>query len=426
MAKKLGSRLFRASQNKITATIMVLLTLILLGTLLTISLTTYRGVYRNNQRILEVFLEDYIKGNGPKEAPKDAPKDAAGIPEDRIASESAVMYLVEFSSDGSVIGIMNDVKPVLSDEALKDLAAQLMAAGKTSGISGRMIYRIASDGSSGRTYVGMMDNTLIGSSMKTLILNTVVFGAVALIILFFVSVKASGEIMTPIEEIYRKQKQFISDAGHELKTPISTVNANAEILQREIGNNRWLENILYENRRMKELVTGLLDLSRTENTEAVHTDVDFSRIVTGGILPFDSIAFEKGLLLESDIRSGIHLEGDPNQLGQLIATLLDNAVSHAETDPDAGDGGNRILITLHEENKRAVLKVSNPGKAIPEEERDKIFERFYRTDSSRELNGHYGLGLAIAKAVATAHEGEIKVECQKGITTFTVRIPMLK
>lgn len=422
MAKELGNRLFKVSQNKITATIMGLLTLILLGTLLTISLTTYSAVYRNNQRILEVFLDDYINGNGPKEAPKDA----MGTPEDRIATEAAVMYLVEFSSDGSAVGIMNDVKPVMSDEALKNLAAQLMTGGKRRGISGRMIYRIASDESSGRSYVAMMDNTLIDSSMKTLIVNTVVFGAVALIILFFVSLKASKEIMKPVEDTYWKQKQFISDAGHELKTPISTVNANAEILQREIGNNRWLDNILYENRRMKELVTGLLDLSRTENVEAVHTDVDFSRIVTGGILPFDSTAFEKGLLLESDIEQDIHLEGDPNQLGQLVATLLDNAVSHAEKTQNANESAGKILVTLHEEDKCAVLKVTNPGKEIPAEERDRIFERFYRTDSSRKLNGHYGLGLAIAKAVVTAHEGEIKVECDNGITTFIVRIPTLK
>lgn len=422
MAKELGNRLFKVSQNKITATIMGLLTLILLGTLLTISLTTYSAVYRNNQRILEVFLDDYINGNGPKEAPKDA----MGTPEDRIATEAAVMYLVEFSSDGSAVGIMNDVKPVMSDKALKNLAAQLMTGGKRRGISGRMIYRIASDESSGRSYVAMMDHTLIDSSMKTLIVNTVVFGAVALIILFFVSLKASKEIMKPVEDTYQKQKQFISDAGHELKTPISTVNANAEILQREIGNNRWLDNILYENRRMKELVTGLLDLSRTENVEAVHTDVDFSRIVTGGILPFDSTAFEKGLLLESDIEQDIHLEGDPNQLGQLVATLLDNAVSHAEKTQNANESAGKILVTLHEEDKCAVLKVTNPGKEISVEERDRIFERFYRTDSSRELNGHYGLGLAIAKAVVTAHEGEIKVECDNGITTFIVRIPTLK
>ena len=143
-------------------------------------------------------------------------------------------------------------------------------------------------------------------------------------------------------------------------------------------------------------------------------------------MPFDSTAFERGLLLESDIEQDIHLEGDPNQLGQLVATLLDNAVSHADKTQNANESAGKILVTLHEEDKCAVLMVSNPGKEIPSEERNRIFERFYRTDSSRELNGHYGLGLAIAKAVVTAHDGVISVECDKGITTFIVRIPTLK
>lgn len=422
MAKKLGNKIFSASRYRITATIMGLLALILLGTLLTISLTTYSAIYRNNQRILKVFLDDYIRGNGPRQAPNGT----VGTPEDRIALESAVMYLVEFASDGSVAGVLNDVKPVMSDEALEELASRLISDGKKSGISDRMIYRIASDESSGKTYVVMMDNTLADSSMRTLIMNTVIFGAAALLILFFVSLKASKEIMKPVEEVYQKQKQFISDAGHELKTPISTVNANAELLQREIGNNRWLDNILYENQRMKELVAGLLDLSKTESAEVVLSDVDFSRIVTGGILPFDSVAFEKGFILESDIAQDIHVKGNSNQLGQLVATLLDNAVSHSEKTQNGEDEAGKILVTLSEENKRAVLKVSNPGKEIPPKERERIFERFYRADSSRVLNGHYGLGLAIAKAVATAHDGEIEVACANGITTFTVSIPVLK
>ena len=421
MANKHGNKLFWTSRYKITATIMGFLTLILLGTLLTISLTTYNSVYKNNQRILEIFLDDYIKGNGPKEAPKDT----AGVPEDRIAAESTVMYLVEFYPDKSVSGILNDVKPLMSDEALENLAKKILADGKSSGINGRMIYRSRSDESSGKSYVVMMDNTLIDNSMKTLILNTIIFGAIALIILFFVSIQASKAIMKPVEETYQKQKQFISDAGHELKTPISTVNANAELLQREIGNNRWLDNILYENQRMKELVTGLLDLSRTENVEAVHTDVNLSRIVTGGMLPFDSIAFEKGLLLDGDIIENIYVEGDEKQLSQLVATLIDNAISHSDITHETKEPG-KVLITLHEKDRYAVLKVSNPGKDIPLEEREKIFERFYRTDSSRELNGHYGLGLAIAKAVATSHGGGIKVDCNDGIITFVVRIPIIK
>lgn len=420
MVKKVGNGLFSSSRNKIIVTIMGLITLILIGTLVTISITTYTGVYRNNQKILEIFLEDCISGNGPMGTPQDAPD----IPEKKIATDSAVMYLVEFSSDRTVLRIMNDVKPLMSDKELEELSLSLISGKRKSGVSGRMLYRIAVDESSGDYYVAMMDNTLIDSSMRTLIVNTVVFGLVSLIILLFVSIKASKEIMRPIEETYKKQKQFISDAGHELKTPISTVNANAELLKREIGDSRWLDNILFENQRMKELVTELLDLSRTENVKAIREDVDLSRIVTGGALPFDSVAFEKGLLIECDVDPDIHVKGDPKQLGQLVATLIDNAVSHTGSPEIDGKDRGIISVKLSEKDGSAVLTVSNPGKEIPVGERDKIFERFYRTDESRELNGHYGLGLAIAKAVVTSHGGKISVDCAEGTTTFTARIPM--
>ncbi|WP_022774918.1 sensor histidine kinase [Butyrivibrio sp. AE2015] len=417
MIRQNMSKLLKSSRNKIIVTIMGALGLILLGTLMTIYFTTYSAVYRNSQNILKVFTSDYIKGNGPK----GVPDDTARIPEMRVIENSSVIYLVGFSQDGEVTDIMNDVKPVMSDEELKTLAKSLIDAQKTSGVIGRLIYCVTE--TEGNTYVVMMDNSLITSSMKALILNTIIFGFIALVILFFVSLKVADKIMQPIDEMYQKQKLFISDAGHELKTPISTVSANAELLEREIGKNRWLDNIIFENKRMKELVKELLDLSRTENVSIVREDVDLSKLVTGGMLPFDSVAFEKGLLIESNITPDIHVMGDAGELGKLISTLIDNAISHAEIS-EANE--KHVMISLSQKEKNAILEVSNPGKEIPKEDRERIFERFYRTDSSRNLNGHYGLGLAIAKAIVMNHNGSIEVECRDGITAFVVRIPIAR
>ena len=417
MIRQNMSKLLKSSRNKIIVTIMGALGLILLGTLIIIYFTTYSAVYRNSQNILKVFTSDYIKGNGPKGIPEDNAK----VPEMRMIENSSVMYLVGFSQDGEVIDIMNDVKPVMSDEDFTALAKSLIDTKKTSGVIGRLIYCVTE--TEGNTYVVMMDNSLITSSMKALILNTIIFGFIALVILFFVSLKVADKIMQPIDEMYQKQKLFISDAGHELKTPISTVSANAELLEREIGKNRWLDNIIFENKRMKELVKELLDLSRTENVSIVREDVDLSKLVTGGMLPFDSVAFEKGLLIESDIAMDIHVMGDAGELGKLISTLIDNAISHAEIS-EAKE--KNVVISLSRNEKNAVFKVSNPGKEIPKEDRERIFERFYRTDSSRNLNGHYGLGLAIAKAIVMNHNGSIEVECRDGITAFVVRIPIAR
>ncbi|MCD8132531.1 MAG: HAMP domain-containing histidine kinase, partial [Clostridiales bacterium] len=224
----------------------------------------------------------------------------------------------------------------------------------------------------------------------------------------------------PLEESYQVQKQFISDAGHELKTPIAVIEASADLLSREIDENTWLSNIQYENDRMGALVTQMLDLARTENTTPPMERLDFSRMTEGEALPFESIAFEKGLLFTCRIAEEIHVQGNSVQLRQLIAILLDNALHHC-----AASG--QIELSMHAERNAASLSVMNDGEEIPAEYRDKIFERFYRVDAAR-TGGEkrYGLGLAIARAIVTAHHGTIRVLCHDEKVEFIVMLPTIK
>jgi signal transduction histidine kinase len=171
---------------------------------------------------------------------------------------------------------------------------------------------------------------------------------------------------------------------------------------------------------MKDLVTQLLDLARTENTDPPMENLDFSRLVMGSLLPFDTVAFERGLIMDSDLQEGIHIMGNPVQLEQLVSTLVDNAISHSKYNTETGQPC--ICVRLYSKGGNAVLEVKNPGDPIPMEERKKIFERFYRSDQSRQLNGHYGLGLAIAKAITERHHGKIRVDSDKGYNTFYVVI----
>ena len=159
-------------------------------------------------------------------------------------------------------------------------------------------------------------------------------------------------IIRPLEENHIKQKQFISDAGHELKTPISVVSANAELLAREIGENQWLANIQYENERMGALVTQLLDLARMENVTPQMETVDFSHLVSGETLPFESVIYENGMVFNCEIQDKILVYGNSMQLKQITAILLDNAVKHSTA-------GGEILLTLKKEHGRAVLSVIN-------------------------------------------------------------------
>ena len=147
--------------------------------------------------------------------------------------------------------------------------------------------------------------------------------------------------------------------------------------------------------------------------------INFSRLVDGEVLPFESVAFEKGMLLSSDIEDGVSVEGNSTQLKQLISILLDNAIEHSNEQDE-------IVINVRKDHRMVCLQVINRGDEIPKEQREQIFERFYRVDTVR--NGedkHYGLGLSIAKAIVTAHKGQIKVQCYNGLVEFKVQIPSL-
>ena len=230
----------------------------------------------------------------------------------------------------------------------------------------------------------------------------------------------ANRIVSPLEESYQRQKQFISDAGHELNTAVAVINANVELLSREIGENQWLSNIQYENERMSALIIQLLDLARTEQAKPQMESVDLSRLVWGEALPFETVAYESGLTLNNTISENVYVSGNSVQLRQLTSILLDNAIRHSTS-------GGEVELILKKEKNYAVLSVINDGEEILPEQKKHLFERFYRTDTARSEDGsHYGLGLAIAKAITQTHKGTIDVRCSDGKVIFTVKIPLMK
>ena len=327
------------------------------------------------------------------------------------------IYMVAISDDGVILDIKNDSPKEHSDEELIELTQKIIKGDKTNRVDAKLtFYKADKDG---YTLVAFRNNTGLNGGARILFQYILSFGIVTLIVFFFLSVFLARKIVAPLEKNYQKQKQFISDAGHELKTPVAVVSANAELLSREVGDNQWLQNIQYENERMGMLIGQLLDLARTENVAPQMELIDFSRLVAGELLPFESVAFEKGLVLNSIIADGIYMEGNSTQLKQLVSILLDNAIRHSK---EPGD----VSLTLTKEYGFAKLSVINKGDEIPADERKQIFERFYRVDTVR--NGedkHYGLGLAIAKAITTSHKGHIEVQCFNGLIEFKVKIPAL-
>lgn len=402
---------------------MAILTILWTGTLCVIYSSSYLEVSHRNQEMLARHVELYM----PKRAltgvdiPENGPGPGSGGPhfEDTPAFQLSTFYSVAISKTGEVLSITNPQTAVYDDKALEEMAREIIEGGKSSGLKHRLIYRMADKG--GYLLVAFMDNTIMQESMTTLFRYTLIFGGLAILALFFLARYLAKKIVRPLEESYRKQKQFISDAGHELKTPVSVINANAELLLRQIGENRWLSNIQYENERMGVLVGQLLELARTEHTAPPMEPVELGRLAAGEALPFESVAFENGLKLSCEPAAGpIFVRGNSSQLKQLVAILLDNAIRHCSP-------GKEVFLTLKTERNLALLSVVNDGEEIPLSEQKQIFERFYRGDPARtEEAGRYGLGLAIAKAIVNTHHGRINVQCTKGKVIFAVSLPLLK
>lgn len=419
--------MYKKSRIKIIGFIMSVLILLWIATLSIIFYTTFKEVELENRSMMELYAEAYAENGTPqtfgglikdkdikgdRDLEQDFDKDNDDIEVSSRRLQIAIFYSVAFKEDE--IEVTNDGPFLFSDEELVQLAEQIKDGGKEFGILDNMVYLISKEPS--YTLVVIMDNTMVGDTMDLLINYMLLFGGFAGVLLLGVSILLSSWIIQPLEENDRKQKQFVSDAGHELKTPISTVSANLEILEREIGENRWLHNIKYENKRMETIVKQLLDLAKIQNVKTELVSIDLSRIAMAGILAFEAQAFEKGIVLDFDINDKIQIRGNMQQMQMLISILVDNACSHTVK-------GNSIKIKLSKQHNKIQLIVSNQGDEILLDDRERIFDRFYRADMVR--NGdenHYGLGLAIAKNIVQTHQGTIYVTCKNGWTSFHVEL----
>ena len=385
-------------------------------------LNAHLSQYKLNMKwrddVAEIFESEKAYEMNPMPSFPGMPSQSMPYFQNKPAFKLSTFYSVAVNYDGQVIEIRNYDEGVYSDKELVEVSAKLLKGKKSNGIRNNLIFSIVDK--DGYILIGFMDNTIMHEGMMTLFRYTMLFGAVVIVALYFVAKYLARKIVEPLEESYRKQKQFISDAGHELKTPVSVVNANAELLSRELGENQWLSNIQYENERMDNLIAQLLKLARTDNVTPQMEKIDFSHLVKGEVLPFETVAFENGLMLNTHIADDIYVYGDGTQLRQLIAILVDNAICH-------GRNGREVEIVLYKEKHTVKLSVVNEGTEIPKEQREKIFERFYRTDDVRNSKeNHYGLGLAIAKTIVVTHKGNIEVQCYDNKVKFVVTIPLLK
>ena len=276
----------------------------------------------------------------------------------------------------------------------------------------------------GTTCIVMVDVSSHAKTLDSLIYTSLGIGGASLIAFLIISVMLARWAVKPVEKAWQAQKQFVSDASHELKTPLTVIISNAELLQAEDcsleARLRYAENIQVVSGQMRNLTQGLLELARVDNGQVQKNFelVDFSDLVTDVILPFEPLFYEQGLMLQSQIARDVQLSGSPIYLRQVVDVLLDNALKYAES--------GIVDVKLEKYGKGyCLLSVASPGAPIPQEEQEKIFERFYRSDRARTRTGSFGLGLAIAQSVVQEHKGRIWVQSNATGNCFYVQLPIV-
>ena len=276
------------------------------------------------------------------------------------------------------------------------------------------------------TFVAFAD-TATTDSWKSLALTLTVAGLGTLAVFFVISLLLSKWALRPVKEAWDSQRQFVADASHDLKTPLTVILANASILLKHpdhsiASESQWIESTQVEAEHMQGLVNEMLELAQVESAQDLHSvqhePLDFSDLVDGVTLLFDSIALERNCQFDCSIEAGLSVSGSEQQLHKMVSTLVENAFKYV-------NAGGEVDVLLRRTGNRATLSVRNTGSTITEADLPHIFDRFYRTDKARTSGaGGFGLGLAIAREIARSHGGDITCEStdEQG-TCFTVTLP---
>ena len=405
---------------------------VLLAILLAINVLKLLQTASKRDSILESAMFLLSSERPPEGEPEHGPGDKRGGGRDkselmRSVSEDELGALA-LDEDGREY-LRVGCAEALDAETISAISAAALADADGRGHVGGWHYR-AVEYAGGAGVLILNAASLRSENVETMLLSLLGF-AVACCLFALLARALSRVIVQPVEENIQMQKRFVADASHELKTPLTVIDANAAVLEQSIGQNKWLDYIKEQTGRMSGLVNELLQLSNLEEAKSADTPqqrekYDAAEAVMTAALPFESVAFERGVTLETDTPDALDAYGNRKDLEQLAAILIDNAVKHSPA-------GETVQVSLARSMQRQgwkaeaalTLRVANSGDEIPQEALPHIFDRFYRADKSRtHRDNSYGLGLAIAKGLAEKNGGGIAVTSQDGRTEFTLLLPI--
>ena len=390
---------------------------VLLCVFAAVCFTSYRSLYSDVQRSLQMAVDS------PDGAERPLMGQKPGSPEGKKGEPSAnfvAVFNVLVDNDGNITKTDSHGAAMSADDLERAVQSALETGEKNGLIRDQSLYFLRGQTDAG-TKIAFADASYLSSSMRALVGTSLLIGLCGMVAFWFISLFLSKWALRPVENAWKQQRQFVADASHELKTPLTVILANNNILQEHLNDTirsqrKWVDSTGEEAEHMRKLVDALLFLAKTDSIQEARLfdSVDFSELAVNTLLQLEPVAFEKGVELVTEVTPGITISGDATQLKQLLHILLDNACKYA------GRGG-KVQFTLQRQpNGQTLLKVFNTGEKIASEEIPHIFERFYRADKARAHTGGFGLGLAIAKSIVQLHRGTITAVSNDEGTTFTV------
>lgn len=397
---------------------MIIVMLLMIGVLGAVWLSSYHRLESMTSKTLLRALNSF-----PKESPMklEPPLDEN---DGKKLMPMTIAFAVDVSPDGSY-ELVYENGTEISTDLLERAITAVKKSGKTAGSLKSLSLRYQTRENGELLRIAFIDTSHGTASMRSLTLTCFLVLIASMLALFFISCFLSKWALRPVEEAWNQQNQFIADASHELKTPLTVILANLKILLAHApdtisSQERWIKNTQSEAESMKKLVEELLFLARSDahTVSSEKTVLNLSDLAVNTLLLFEPVAYEQGILLEQNIAPNLMISADREQMKRLLAILLDNACKYAGAEK-------RILLTLSRQKEKVCLTVKNTGSRIPAEELPHLFERFYRTDKSRtRIKDGYGLGLSIAQAIVQGHGGKITAASTEEATCFSVLLPL--